>query len=463
MKILILGAGQVGSAVAEGLISEKTDITLVDTDEERLKFLQDRLDVNTVYGDASHPSVLKSAGAGKAKMLLAVTRSDHTNLVACKLAWMLFHTPTKIARIRTADFLAHPEIFSPDNFAVDLAICPEQIITDHIARLIEYPEALQVLDFVGGRVQLVAIRAFHGGPLVGHELKDLRTHIPNIDVRVSAIYRGDRPLSPEGNTIIEPGDEVFCMAATENLRPAMRELRRLDRPAKRVMIAGGGNIGTRLVKLLESHYQVKLIEINKRIANYLATELNNALVLVGDATDKELLEAEGIGEMDFFCAVTDDDETNIMASLLAKRMGCRKVITLIKRQAYVDVLEGGRIDIALSPAQTTIGSLLAHVRRGDVAAVHSLRRGAAEALEIVVHGDHASKVIGRRIEDIGLPKGATIGAVVRRTPGRNGEQRVIIAHHDTVIERDDHVIVFVVNKKLVPTIEALFQVGAGYG
>ncbi|MGH8509530.1 MAG: Trk system potassium transporter TrkA [Gammaproteobacteria bacterium] len=466
MKILILGAGQVGTAVAENLVSEKNDITVVDTDESRLKFLEDRFDLSTVCGSAAHPSVLERAGIRDAEMVLAVTRSDEINLVACKLAATLFHTPTKVARVRAAEFLARPEMFTENNFAVDFAICPEQIITHYLVRLIEHPEALQVLDFANGLVRLVAIRAFQGGPLVGHELRELHEHNPNIDARVAAIYRGNRPIIPQGDTVIEVGDEVFFIAEKEHIRYVMREMRRMDKPAKRIMIAGGGNIGTRLAKALEQDYQVKLIELNKPSAQRLAAELRNALVLAGDATDVDLLEAEGAGEMDNFCALTNDDETNIMASLLAKRMGARKVIALINRGAYVDLLQMGQIDIALSPAQASIGTLLAHVRRGDVVAVHALRRGAAEALEIVAHGDmRSSKVVGRRIEEIDLPTGVTIGAIVRSNRGRPEEgnhYQVVMAHHDVVIEPDDHVIVFVVRKDLIRKVERLFEVGFGF-
>ena len=474
MKIVILGAGQVGSSVAESLVSEANDITVVDTNAERLKTLQDRFDLRTVSGNAAHPAVLEQAGARDADMLLAVTQSDETNMVACKLAASMFNIPSKIARIRSADYLSHPEIFSPENFAVDLAICPEQVITDYIAKLLEFPESLQVLEFAGGRVSLVAVRAFHGGPLVGHELQYLRQHMPGVDTRVAAIFRQDSPIIPEGKTIVEAGDEVFFLAATENIRGVMRELRRLDKPVRRVMIGGGGNIGRRLATAIERKYDVKIIERNKAAAGRLAASLGSTLVLAGDATDETLLEAENVSEMDVFCALTNDDENNIMSALLAKRMGARKVIALINRGSYVNLLQAGQIDIAISPAQATIGTLLAQVRRGDCVAVHSLRRGAAEALELVAHGDpRSSKVVGRRVEEIDLPKGATIAAIVRRLPAPAAGQaadpaavqrdgQVIIAHHDTLIEPDDHVIVFVVNKRMVPRIEKLFQVGVGF-
>ncbi|HEU0187323.1 MAG TPA: Trk system potassium transporter TrkA [Gallionellaceae bacterium] len=456
MKILILGAGQVGSTVAESLVSEANDITVVDMDGEKLRQLQDRLDLSTLTGNASHPSVLEQAGIADADMLLAVTQSDEVNMVACKLAASLYNTPTRIARIRAADYLAHPEIFSNDNFSVDFSICPEQILTDYIRKLIEFPEALQVLEFADGRVSLVAVRAFEGGPLVGNPLKYMQVHMPQIDTRVAAIFRHDRPLIPEGDTVIEAGDEIFFIAATENIRSVLKELRRMDKPTKRVMIVGGGNIGRRLALALENDYQVKLIEYNKKACEKLASELSKTLVLHGDGTDENLLQSESIDDVDVFCALTNDDENNIMSSLLAKNGGARKVISLINRSAYVGLVQGGKIDIALSPAHVTIGSLLAYVRQGDVAAVHSLRRGAAEALELVAHGDRqSSKVVGRLIGEIDLPKGATIGAIVR-----NGV--VIMGHHDRLIEPDDHVIVFVINKQMIRKVEKLFQVGLGF-
>ncbi|MDO8293664.1 MAG: Trk system potassium transporter TrkA [Gallionella sp.] len=456
MKILILGAGQVGSTVAESLVSEANDITVVDSDGDKLRLLQDRLDLRTLTGNAAHPSVLEQAGIADADMLLAVTQSDEVNLVACKLAATLYNTPTRIARIRATDYLERPEVFSADNFCVDFSICPEQILTEYIVKLIEFPEALQVQRFSQGKASLVAVRAFEGGPLVGKPLSFLRSHMPQVETRVAAIFRKDGPLIPEGSTVIEDGDEIFFIAATGNIRSVLNEMRRMDKPTKRVMIVGGGNIGRRLAKTLENDYQVKLIEHNKKSCERLAGELANTLVLNGDGTDEKLMQQEHVDEIDVFCALTNDDENNIMSALLAKQGGARKVIALINRSAYVDLLQGGKIDIALSPAQVTIGSLLAYVRQGDVVAVHSLRRGAAEALELVAHGDRqSSRVVGRRIDEIDLPKGATIGALVR------GDQ-VIMGHHDTLIEAEDHVIVFVIDKRTVKKVEKLFQVSLGF-
>jgi len=456
MKIIILGAGQVGSSVAENLVSEANDITVVDTDVRRLQELQVRLDLRTVVGQASHPEVLARAGAEDADIIIAVTNSDETNMVACEVAYALFHTPTKIARVRATEYLSYRQLFTNSVFPIDVLISPEQLVTEYVERLIDYPGALQVLDFAGGKVQLVGIKAYHGGPLVGNELRELRNHMPGIETRVAAIYRGNSSIIPQGNTVIEVDDEVFFIAARNDCRSVMSELRRLDKPYKRIIIAGGGNIGKRLAHVLEDDYQVKLIEHNPGRARAIAEELDKTTVLQGDAADEELLLEEGIEDTDVFCALTNDDEANILSSMLAKRMGARKVMSLINRPAYVDLVQSGIIDIAISPQQAMIGTLLAHVRRGDVAVVHSLRRGAAEAIEAVAHGDsRSSKVVGRAIEDIKLPPGTTIGAIVR------GEQ-VIIVHHDTVIQSEDHVILFLVDKRRVPEVERLFQVGVTF-
>jgi len=474
VKILILGAGQVGSTLAENLVSERNDITVIDLDATKLKELQDRFDLRAVVGSAADPHILTEAGIEDSDMLIAVTQSDETNLVACKIASKLFNVPTKIARVRAAGFMRRPEILSEEGFDVDFAICPEQIVTEYISKLIEFPEALQVLDFANGRVTMVAVRAFEGGPLVGHPLKDLRRHVPSVDARVVAIFRGDQAIIPDGDTFVKADDEVFCLADTDNVRKVMHELRRMDKGVKRVMIAGGGNIGLRLAKALEDRYQVKVIEYSKRRAAEIAAQLSDALVLQGDATDEELLEAENVAEMDLFLALTNDDENNIMSSLLAKRMGARRVVALINRRSYAELMQGGEIDIAISPAQATIGKLLTRIRRGDVVAVHSLRRGAAEALELIVHGDEKTcKVIGKRVEDIQLPRGATIGAIVRRLERPQTERvddmvwtardsQVLMGHHDIVIKPNDHVIMFVANKRMIPKVEKLFQVGYAF-
>lgn len=453
MKIIILGAGQVGGTLAEHLAIEQNDVTVVDTNADKLRALQDRLDLRTVNGHASHPNALYRAGAEDADMLIAVTNSDEINMMACQVAHTLFKTPTKISRVRSPNYLSYPEMFNSEHVPVDVLIGPEQLVTKSIRELIANPGALQVLDFADGLVQLVAVRAYYGGPIVGQQLQEIRKHMPKVDTRVAAIFRRDHPIIPEGDTVVEADDEVFFIAAKENIRAVTSELRRLDKPYKRVMIAGGGNIGSRLAAAIDGEYQLKVIEQSYSRCRELSEQLKHAIVLNGNASDTELLASENIEATDVFCALTNNDEANIMIAMLAKRMGARKVITLITNPAYIDLLQGDEIDIALSPQQITIGSLLTHVRRGDIHNVHSLRRGAAEAIEMIAHGDaESSKVVGRRLDAIDLPDGVTIGAIVRG-------QEVLIAHRHIVVETDDHVVLFLVDKSQITAVERLFQVG----
>jgi trk system potassium uptake protein TrkA len=451
VKIVILGAGQVGRSAAYHLSREEAnEVTVVDSDEDILRDLQDRLDIRTVAGNASYPSVLEAAGAAEADILIALTSSDEVNMMACEVAFTLYRTPTKIARIRAAEYTSRPELFSDEALPVDVFISPEQLVTEYVERLIHYPGALQVLDFADGKVRLVAVRAHEGGLLVGQQLRALREHVRDIEARIVAIYRAGRSITPGGDTIVEDGDEVFFLAARDDIRRVMSEMRKEEHPLRRLVIAGGGNIGFRLAKALEKHNQVKLIERDAKRARRISELLENTIVLNGDAADEELLIEENIDGTDVFAALTNSEEANILSSMLAKRLGARKVMALINKPSYAELIESGSIDIAISPQMITIGSLLAHVRRGDVVRVHSLRRGAAEALEAIVHGDErSSRVVGKRVDEIKLPDGASIGAIVR------GE-KVIMAHHDTVVQCDDHVILFLSDRRHVEAVERLF-------
>ncbi len=455
MKIIIIGAGQVGGTLAENLVGEKNEITIIDQDMDTLRNLQDRLDLQVVCGVGSHPDVLKKAGAEDADMLIAVTNSDESNMMACQVAYSLFKTPTKIARVRSEQYIIYQEhLFKHNDIPIDHLIAPEQLVTKAIKRLIDYPGALQVVEFAEGKASLVAVKAYYGGLLVGHALSALKEHMPNVDTRVAAIYRRGKPIRPLGSTVIEADDEVFFIADTKHIRAVMSELQKLESSYKRIMIAGGGLIGAGLAKLLENKHNVKLIEFNAERAKELSTMLNKTIVFHGDASDASLLSEENVEQVDAFIAVTNDDEANIMSAMLAKRMGAAKAMVLIQRSAYVDLVQGGEIDIAFSPQQATISALLTHVRRGDIVNVYSLRRGAAEAIEAIAHGDETtSKVVGKQIQNIKLPPGTTIGAIVR-------EDEVIIAHSDTIIKANDHVILFLVDKKFIWDVEKLFQPSA---
>lgn len=457
MKIIILGAGQVGSSMAASLAREENDITVVDINQNNLRELQDKLDIRGVHGNASHPSILTRAGAEDADMIIALTSSDEINMVACQVAYTIFHTPTKIARVRAGEYLSYPEFFAHEHCPVDVLISPEQLVTEHVQRLIEYPGALQVLDFADGRAQLVAVQTVLGGALTGHQIGDLKSLLPeDIEIRVAAIFREEKAIIPNGGTRLIAGDIVFFLAAQRHIKTVMSELRKLDKPARRLVLAGGGNIGATLAAALEDRYRVKIIERDPKRAREIAEHLDSSIVLVGDCADEDLLREENIDQTDIYCALTNDDEANVLSSMLAKRLGARKVISLINRTAYVSLMEGGNLDIAVSPQSITIGALLAHIRRGHMVRVHALRSGAAEAIEAVALGDaRTSRVVGRAIEEIPLPDDVTIAGIVRG-------QDLIIAHHDTLVESDDHVILLVLDKQRLTEVESLFQVDATF-
>ena len=461
MNIIILGAGTVGESVAESLVSEQNDITLIDQDPERLRELEERLDLRGVVGNGIQPSVLLEAGIRDADMVIACAAADEANLVVCKVAHDVFNVPTTIARLRSPEFKEGDELLGKGGFAVDRVICPEESVTRHIRQLIAYPEALQVVEFSEGRACLIVVRAAVGGLLVGRTIGEIRELMPDVEMRVVALYRLDTEMDTAPNTRILPGDEVFVLADERQIRQVLAGVHNIDKPVQRVMIAGGGRVGLRLARSLDGLCDVKIIESNRKRCEYLAGQLpTRTLVLQGSGADEDLLLEENVGDMDLFIALTSDDEDNIMSSMLAKRLGARRVMALINRRAYADMLQGSTIDIAFSPAQTVIGELLADIRRGDVVAVHSLRRGAAEALEGIARGDaKTSRLVGRRAGEILLPEGARIGAIVR---GEGRDSQVMMPHHDTVIQCNDHIIIFIPDKRSVRQVEKLFQVGATF-
>ena len=348
MKILILGAGQVGSSAAYHLSREEAnDVTVVDTRADVLRELQDRLDIRTVVGHAAYPEVLERAGARDAEIIVALTDTDETNMVACQVAHTHFQTPTKIARIRSAEYMNADKLFSRAAIPIDVRISPEQLVCSYIEQLILYPGSSQVLDFADGRVRLVGVKADREGLLVGQRIATLKDHIPNTEGRIAAIYRQGKAMLPDGDTVIQEDDEVFFIADRKDIRVFMSEMRRLEDPVRRVVIAGGGNIGVRLALALEQTNQVKIIERDPRRARQISEQLNKAIVLVGDAADEELLLEENVDNVDVFVALTNSEEANILSSMLSKRLGARKVMALINRASYVELVESGSIDIAI--------------------------------------------------------------------------------------------------------------------
>jgi trk system potassium uptake protein TrkA len=339
MKIIILGAGQVGSSLLASLSGEKNDIVMVDVRADLLRKLQDRFDIRTVQGNAAHPTILQTAGAAEADMLIAATSDDETNMLACSMADILFKVPRKIARVRAIEYFSFPGLFSPETIPIDYVISHEQIITQFIQRLLEYPGATQVLDFAEGRVRMVSVCAVRGGLMVGREIRELHQHMPNFHARVAAIFRDGQPIVPNGSTIINHGDEVFFLASADEIKDVMSEMRKSEKSYKRLIFAGGGHVGKRVAMALEDSYNVKVIERDINRAEKIAAQLRKTTVLVGDASDKDLLQSENIESADVFCAITNNDEANILSAMLAKRLGARRVICLVNNDAYADIVD----------------------------------------------------------------------------------------------------------------------------
>jgi len=452
MRVIVLGAGRVGSTLAENLSREGHDITMIDKRSDLLQELQDRLDIRTIIGHASHPTTLREAGAESADMIVAVTDSDEVNMVACQTAYSLFDIHTKIARVRSQDYFVEEKLFGDENMPIDVFIRPEQLVINYVKDLIEYPNALQVLNFADGRLKMVAMKPFYGGALLGKPLSKIHELLPDINLRIVAIFRENESIELNDETTIDVGDEIFFLAPPRHVQAVMGAFRKLDDPYAHIMIAGGGNIGSGVAKVLEGNYQVKIIEQNAARSRFLAEALTDTTVLNGDATDEELLISENIEHMDMFCAMTNNDEDNILSCMLAKRFGAHQTMALINRPAYVDLIDTTGINIAISPEEATTSSILAHIRSADVVNVHSLRRGAAEAIEAIAHGDKkTSKVVGRKISELKLPKSITVGAIVRG-------DKVIMPNEESTIIAEDHVIVFLADKKQLNQVESMFQV-----
>ena len=452
MKILILGAGQVGSTLAKNLCSDsENDITIIDREEDKLTSLQRHLDVKTVVGHGAYPSVLEKAGIKEMDMVIAVMQSDESNMVGCRMAHQLYQVDKMIARIRTTEYLVRPELFSRSAIPIDFIITPEILITEYIKGIIEEPGASQVFEFENGLVHLVGTRAFAGTPIVNRPIKELPEHIPDIKMRIFCLYRNGRALPVDSDTVIREGDHVYFIAKKEHITRTLNEFRRAENTYQKIFIVGGGIIGLNVAKLLEDTHEIKIIELNEDRAMELAGELNNSLVLQGNASDEDLLLEEGIDSADLFLALTESDELNVIVSILAKRLGAHKTFALVKRDVYATLAEqSDDVDMVVSPDQITVSGILSHIRKGDTMKVHSLQHGLAEALEIAVHGDeNTSAVVGRRIKDIKLPEGAVVGAIVR-------DNDLLVGSKKLVIEQGDHVLLMLTDVSKIHQVEVLF-------
>ena len=449
MKIVILGAGVTGSSVAGALASEENDIVVIDKKPHLLSALKGRLDIATIEGNAAHPTTLELAGVGAADMVIAVTDRDETNMLACQVINTLYERPKTIARVRAIDFLNHPELFRPGG--IDIVISPEQVVTEAIHNLIKYPGALHVSEFADGLVRLFSIRVAPSGFLTGKRIQAVKEKLADSMIRVAAIFRDGGTIPVNGEAVIATGDEVFFVCPREKVRKTLEDLHKLESPIKSIMLAGGGHVGKRLAIALENKFHVKVIEQDINRAKEIANDLRNTMILHGDCTDESLLQEEMIEDVDLFCAITNNDGINLISAGLAKKLGAQKSICLINNNSYLKLLDGTDIDLAIQPKLETLGGILKHVRKGDVVGVSSVCGGSAEAIEAIAHrGKNAPSVVGLRVDQINLPDGVVLGALIR-----DGE--VIAIHHDTVFAEGDHVVMFALDKKLIKAIEGYFQ------
>ena len=453
MKVIICGAGQVGSNIARHLAAENNDVTVIDQSRELVRKLSDNYDVRGLVGFASHPEMLERAGAADCDMLIAVTFLDEVNMVACQVAHSLFNVPTKIARVRDQSYLqpGWANLFSRDHLPIDVIISPEIEVARAINRALHVPGAIEMIPFAEDRVQLIGVRIEDDCPIINTPLRQLTELFPDLSLFVTGIVRGDRLIVPSGDDQMLPGDEVYFIADTRHVSRAMRLFGHEEQEARRVIIIGGGNIGLFFSRQLEeedSSVKLKIIEASRSRAEVIADQLTKTVVLHGDALDNEILDEANIRETEAVIALTNDDKVNILASLMAKQRGCRKAITLINNQAYGPLISSLGIDVVVNPRASTVSSILQHVRRGRIRRVHSLRDGAAEVLE--AEALETSSLVGAPLRDIHVPDGIIIGALVR------GDE-VLIPRGDTVIQSHDRVIVFAQRDK-VRTVEKMLSV-----
>ena len=449
MKVLILGAGRVGGNLARALVNNNYDVAIVDQDKNALGALEEKLDIMTIEGHASHPLSIKKSGADESTTVIAVTSNDEVNIIACQIAKKLFKVKKTICRITDSSYGNDIDVFSENT--IDIIISPENEVKNHLKDLITHPGADQIEKFADGNVNLVSVKAKKKGKLVGRELKGIKDDMPDTNAFVASIYRKGKPFIPSGDTVIKENDEVYFISSEENTNQIVDEFRDHEESYSRVMIVGGGKIGYSLAKEIENEYKTKLIESDEEKCTNLSKKLDKTIVLHGSATDESLLKSESISNIDIFCALTDDDETNLMSSLLAKKMGAKKTMIILNNPSYLGLVPGF-IDIYIAPYRLTVSSVLQDLRDSDVAQDVMLKMDTgAEAIEGVVHAnEYTSSLFGKSIKEIGLPEGSSIGAVIR-----HGE--LIMPESNVELCLNDHLIIFLANKDMMSEVEVLFK------
>ncbi len=453
MKVIVCGAGQVGFSIARQLAQEDHDVTVIDQSEELVRRVGEALDVKAMTGFASRPDVLQTAGAGDSDMIIAVTYADEVNMVACQVAHSLFNVPTKIARVREQSYLdpIWADLFSRDHMPIDVIISPEIEVARAISRRLNVPGSTDTIPLAGGRVQAIAVRLNPDCPILDKPLRQLTGLFPDLAIVVVAIIRDSATIVPTADDRLAAGDEVYFVADSDHVARALAAFGHEEQRARRIVIAGGGHIGLFFAQLVEKEHRAvsaKLIERDRDRAAMIAEHLSRTVVLHGDTLDPEILEEANVSATEAFVAVTNDDETNVLGSLQAKRFGSKRVITLVNNVNYTPLVTSLGIDVAVNPRAITVSTILQHVRRGRIRAVHALREGSGEIVEVEVL--ETSGLVGQAIRAADLPARVIIGAILR-----DGE--VVIPRGDTVIRAKDRVILFAA-AELVKEVEKLFSV-----
>jgi len=450
MKVLILGAGRVGGSLARALVNNNYDVSIVDQNKNTLSSLEEKLDIMTVEGHAAHPLSIKKSGADESTIVIAVTSNDEVNIIACQVAKREFNVKKTICRLSEGSYTDNLDIFGEN--VIDMVISPENEVMNHLKELIIHPGTEQIEKFADGNVSLVCVKAKKKGKLVGRELKEFKDDMPETDAFVASIYRDGKPFIPSGDTRVKARDEIYFISSESNVDQIVNEFRDKEDDFSRVMIVGGGKVGFSLAKEIENDYKIKLIDSNEKKCSDLSKKLEKSIVLHGSATDEDLLKSEGIENIDIFCAITDDDETNLMSSLLAKKMGAKKTMIILNNPSYLGLVPGF-IDIYIAPYRLTVSSVLQDLRESDVAQDVLLKmHTGAEAIEGVVHANEfTSNLFGKSLKEIPLPEGASIGAVVR-----HGE--LIMPDSNVELCLNDHLIIFLANKDMMSEVEVLFKI-----
>ena len=457
MKVIVCGAGQVGFNIARHLALENNDVTVIDQSPELIRRISDTLDANGVVGHASHPEVLEQAGISDADMIIAVTYADEVNMVACQVAHSLFDVPTKIARIRQQSYLAPiwANLFSRDHMPIDVIISPEIEVARAVSRRLQVPGAFEMIPLVDDRVKLIGVRCQDDCPLVNTPLRQLTQLFPELNIVIVGLMRDGKAIVPSSDDQMLPGDEAYFVVDSDQVARAMAAFGHEETEARRLLIFGGGNIGLFLAQEIERDHEwvkAKIIETDRDRAEQIASELERTTVIQGDVLDPEILEEAAVGVTETVVAVTNDDETNILASLLAKRYGCKRAITLINAGTYEPLISSLEIDVAVSPRNITVSTILQHVRRGRIHSVHTLREGFGELIE--AEALETSELVGKPLRDVKLPAGVLLGAIVR-----DGE--MICPKGSTIVQAKDRVVLFATSE-VIRKVEKIFSVQLEY-